>query len=198
MFIRWFLKIQVVPALQIFFKLKLRGKKNRKYKGRAIIMCNHISTWDAVLVFVVFWTRTLYFMTASILFTYNKLFSWFIERLGAVKVERQTTDLSAFDAAIRVLESNKSLVIFPEGLRSLNGEILPFKPGVVIIALLTKTPIIPVYIGGRYSLFHRMKMAIGEPIDICANFKGNYPSQQEIVDFTRMLREKVIELSKLV
>jgi 1-acyl-sn-glycerol-3-phosphate acyltransferase len=161
-------------------------------------MSNHISTWDAVLIFCVFWRKTLCFMTASILFTYNKLFSWFIRSLGAVRVDRQTTDLTAFDDAIRELERGRSLVIFPEGYRSLQGDILPFRPGVVIIALLTRTPVIPVYIAGRYSLFHRMRMAIGEPIDICRDFPGGYPSQEKIRELTDMLRDKVIALSGTV
>ncbi len=198
MILRWFIKIQVLPVLPLFFKLKLAGRKNAKFKGRAIIMSNHISTWDAVLLFCVFWKKTLYYMTASILFSYNKLFSWFIKNLGALKVERKSTDLGAIDTAIKTLENNKNLVIFPEGLRSLDGDMLPFRPGIAIIALTSKSPIIPVYIGGKYGFFSRVKMAIGEPIDLAPLYGDKQASEQDIMDICQMLREKIIQLSEKV
>lgn len=193
--LRWFMKIQMLPLSPIFFKLKLAGRKNKKFKGRAIIMCNHISTWDVVLIFCVFWTKALYYMSASTLFSYNKPFSWFIANLGALKVERKSTDLIAIDEAIKILEKNKPLVIFPEGIRSLNGEILPFRPGIAIIALMTKSPIIPVYIGGKYGIFSRTKMAIGEHIDLSASYCNKEILEQDIIDICKMLRQRVIELS---
>jgi 1-acyl-sn-glycerol-3-phosphate acyltransferase len=196
--LKWFIKIQVMLVLPFYFKTRITGRKNMRFKSPVIIMCNHISTWDVVLLFCMFWTKTLYFLAASILFTYNRLFSWFIGALGAIRVKRDKTDLVAIDAAIRLLEAGRNLVIFPEGLRSLNGEILPFKPGIAIIALMTGVPIVPVYICGKYGLFSRIRMAVGEPIYLRASYGAKYPSAQELKDICTMLRGHIIALSEKV
>lgn len=199
MWLRLFIKLQVLPTLPfIFFKTKVVGRKNKKFKGNVILMSNHTSMWDAVLIFCTFWTKTFYFLSAAILFRYTKLFSWFIKTLGAIKIERTKTDMFAINDALEVLENGKNLVIFPEGVRSLDGKILKFRPGAAILALITDTPIIPIYIGGQYSLFHRSVIVIGEQIRLERKDKNKYPTQQEIVDATQMLRNKVIELSKKV
>ena len=198
MWLRLFIKIQVLPTLPFFFfKTKVVGRKNKRFKGNVILMSNHTSTWDAVLIFCTFWTKTFYFLSAAVLFSYSKLFSWFIKTLGAIKIERTKTDMFAINDAMNILESDKNLVIFPEGVRSLNGEILKFRPGAAIIALITDTPIIPIFIGGKYSFFHRAKIVVGEQIRLERKDKNKYPTQEEIVNATEMLRQKVIELSKL-
>ena len=195
---KWFIKIQVMLVLPFYFKTRITGRKNMRFKSPVIIMCNHISTWDVVLLFCMFWTKTLYFLAASILFTYNRAFAWFISALGAIRVKRDKTDLVAIDEAIRLVESGRNLVIFPEGLRSLNGDILPFKPGIAITALMTGAPIIPVYITGKYSLFGRIRMAVGEPIYLRASYGAKYPSAQELKDICTMLRGHIVALSEKV
>jgi len=199
MWLRLFIKLQVLPTLPFFFfKTKVVGRKNKRFKGNVILMSNHTSMWDAVLIFCTFWTKMYYFLSAAILFNRGRLFAWFIRTLGAIKIERTKTDMFAINDAIEVLNKGKNLVIFPEGLRSLNGEILKFRPGVAIIAMITDTPIIPIYIGGKYHIFKRAKIVVGEQIRLERKDKDKYPTQQEIVEATEMLRNKVVELSKRV
>ena len=197
MWLRLFIKIQMVPILPTFyFKTKIVGRKNRRFKGNVILMCNHTSMWDAVLMFCTFWTKTFYFLSAALLFNRSKRFTWFISTLGAIKVERTKTDMFAINSAIETLEQGKSLMIFPEGLRSLDGTILKFQPGAAIVALITGTPIIPAFIGGNYGLFKQAKLVIGEQIVLTRRDKNKYPSQEEIVEATQLLRNTIIELSK--
>ena len=197
MWLRFFIKIQMVPILPTFyFKTKIVGRKNRRFEGNVILMCNHTSMWDAVLLFCTFWTKTFYFLSAALLFNRSKRFTWFISTLGAIKVERTKTDMFAINSAIETLEQGKSLMIFPEGLRSLDGTILKFQPGAAIVALITGTPIIPAFIGGNYGLFKQAKLVIGEQIVLTRRDKNKYPSQEEIVEATQLLRNTIIELSK--
>lgn len=197
MWLRLFIKIQMVPILPTFyFKTKIVGRKNRRFKSNVILMGNHTSMWDAVLLFCTFWTKTFYFLSAAILFNRSKFFTWFISSLGAIKVERTKTDMFAINDAIETLESGKNLMIFPEGLRSLDGTILEFQPGAAIVGLITGKPIIPVFIGGEYGLFKRAKLVIGEQIVLERRDKNRYPSQEEIVQATQLLRNTIIELSK--
>ncbi|MDD5016595.1 MAG: lysophospholipid acyltransferase family protein [Eubacteriales bacterium] len=197
MFFVWFVKITSAPFLFIYFKLKLIGKKSAsKIDGKTIIIANHISTWDAVLVNYVFPTKRIYFMTASELFNYNKLFAWFLRTLGAFPVNRCGTDLTALSQAIDVLEQDKILGMFPEGRRSLNGELLPFKAGVVIAALNSQTPILPVYISGKYGFFRRMTVVVGEKIFLHKYCAEKHPSPDIIQQLSDMLRDKMMELAQ--
>ncbi|MBT3320367.1 MAG: 1-acyl-sn-glycerol-3-phosphate acyltransferase [Clostridia bacterium] len=197
MWLRLFIKIQVLPFLPTFyFKTKVVGRKNKKFKGNVILMGNHTSMWDAVLLFCTFWTKTFYFLSAALLFNRSKRFTWFISTLGAIKVERTKTDMFAINSAIETLEKGRNLMIFPEGLRSLDGTILKFQPGAAIVGLITGKPIIPVFIGGGYGFFKQAKLVIGEHIVLERRDKNRYPSQEEIVEATQLLRNTIIELSK--
>jgi long-chain acyl-CoA synthetase len=80
-----------------------------------------------------------------------------------VPVESQggVADSLAFGAA--VLQQKKNMVWFPEGQRSMSGELLPFRPGLGILLEQFQTPVVPVHIDGTYramppgQTFPRMK-----------------------------------------
>lgn len=54
------------------------------------------------------------------------------------------------EAAHAVVKSNLSLIIFPEGTRSKNGRLLPFKKGFVHLALQSRRPVVPVVLAGTH------------------------------------------------
>jgi 1-acyl-sn-glycerol-3-phosphate acyltransferase len=196
-FLVWFVKITSAPFLFLYFKLRLIGKnKANRIDGKTIIIANHISTWDPVLVNYIYPTKRIYFMTASELFHYFPPFSWFLRVLGAFPVNRREADLGALSRAIEVLEQDKILVMFPEGRRSLDGEILPFKSGVVIAALNSGTPIVPIYIKGKYGFFRRMTAVVGEKIHLSDYCSEKHPSPDVIQQLSNMLRDKVVELAQ--
>jgi 1-acyl-sn-glycerol-3-phosphate acyltransferase len=72
---------------------------------------------------------------------------------GAFPVRLDTIDTSAQREAIDLLEKGKALVIFPEGGRTRNGELMPFKQGAFRLALTLGVPIIPVAISGGYEIW---------------------------------------------
>jgi 1-acyl-sn-glycerol-3-phosphate acyltransferase len=193
----WFVKLTSAPFLFFFFKLKLVGWENRKkIEKKCIVIANHTSTWDPVLMNYIFPTRRIHFMTATELFEYNRLFTWFLGQLGAFSVNRKKADLGAIDSAIHLLCEQKILGIFPEGIRSLTGELLPFKPGVVIAALVTNTPIIPLFISGKYGFFRRMTVVVGEKIHLSDYCTEKHPPVQKITELATLLREKIEVLSE--
>lgn len=199
MLLVWFVKITAAPFLFLYFKLRLIGKrKENRIEGKAIIIANHISTWDPVLVNYIFPTKRIYFMTASELFGYSRLLAWFFRTLGAFPVNRRESDLGALSQAIEVLEKDRILGMFPEGRRSPDGEILPFKAGVVIAALNSKTPIIPVYIKGRYGLFRRMTAVVGEKIYLHHYCDETHPSPNVIQQLSDMLRDKMMAMAQTI
>ena len=70
--------------------------------------------------------------------------------MGSVSVDRENlrSAVQSLEQATAVVKSGISMIIFPEGTRSLSRELLPFKKGVFIMAIKAEQPIVPVSISG--------------------------------------------------
>ncbi len=197
MFLVWFVKLTAAPFLFLFFKLKLRGRKRAgRITGKTIIISNHTSTWDAVLMNYIFPTKRIYFMTANRMFTFTPIFTWFLKVLGAFPTRREKTDLTAIANGTKILSDDKILGIFPEGKRSLNGKMLKFKPGVALLALNSDAPIIPIYQTGKYGFFHQKKAIVGERINLRDYCPEKHPTEEKIISLCAILEEKMELLRK--
>ncbi len=136
--------ILTLPFSFIFLKVK-----NRYYlpKGKAIIVCNHTSNFDPILISLAS-LQELYFLAKKELFYVNKFFSWLIKSFNAISLDRQGIDLEALRKVEELFNKDQKIVIFPEGTRSKNGKLGEFKDGASFLALKFKVPIIPCYIKG--------------------------------------------------
>ena len=78
------------------------------------------------------------------------ILTWAFDLAGFVPLERGNRDqsLPAIERAAEALRSGNSFLIFPEGTRSRDGRLLPFKKGGFIMALKGQAPIVPVAIMG--------------------------------------------------
>ncbi len=116
-------------------------------------------------------------------------------RMGSlVPVDRSKRD-SAIDslrAAGDVLRSGISMMVFPEGTRSPDGRLLPFKKGPFYLAIETGVPVVPVTILGTYEIMPKGSLAIRPgtatvifhaPVDPAA-----YPSREALME---AVREKI-------
>ncbi|MCI6614614.1 MAG: 1-acyl-sn-glycerol-3-phosphate acyltransferase, partial [Mollicutes bacterium] len=158
----------VIPEL-IYFKRRtyFENKKNqgRHIKGRAIIVSNHISIIDYMMLMFVFFTRKIRCLVASVVYKKNKILNLLLKMCGAIKVERENYNLSFIQKSIDVLNKNKVLLIFPEGkLDNDKTKIRQFTTSYLLLALKTKSPIIPVYNDGNYGFKRRVHCMVGEKI----------------------------------
>ncbi len=179
------------PIINLLFLPKIIGKKNTRHKGRAVIISNHLSMWDPLFIAVVF-RRQIFWMGKIELFK-NKLARIFFYAVKAFPVRRGEGDLAAIRHAFKILRSGKLFGIFPEGTRVKSNEISRFEPGTAMIALKNDAPVIPVYIKGQYKLFKRMKLIIGEPIQL-SNYVGTKTDQSTVEAATRFLENKLKDL----
>jgi 1-acyl-sn-glycerol-3-phosphate acyltransferase len=114
--------------------------------GPAILVCNHISALDPLLLQgttprVVIWmmAREFYEIRAM---------RWFFEIIEAIPVDRSGRDMAATRAALRALENGRVLGIFPEGRIETTHELLPFQTGVAMMAIRAGVPVCPAYLDG--------------------------------------------------
>jgi 1-acyl-sn-glycerol-3-phosphate acyltransferase len=159
------------PILKALFSVTITGLENIPAKGAAIVMPNHTSFLDSVILGFLT-RRDIWFMAKNSEYRHY-LMNWFLRHAGSFPVRRYTIDMLAVRNAIRVVQHGHILGIFPEGERTWDGEMLPLHTGTIRLILALDTPVIPVGISGAYSLMPRwtssikrspVKMAIGKPM----------------------------------
>lgn len=136
----------LLRLLQAVFGMTVSGRRNVPRSGGVIIACNHISNLDPpVLGSAV--PRRASFMAKAELFT-SRAGEFFLPRLGAFPVNRDSVDTAALRTALAELERGRALIVFPEGTRSHDGRMLPLKAGVGLIAARSGAPVLPAFMWG--------------------------------------------------
>ncbi|MGM9991439.1 MAG: lysophospholipid acyltransferase family protein [Candidatus Bruticola sp.] len=140
--------------LSLMGGLKISGQENMPLTGGALLVCNHVSLSDPLMLLGTL-PRPLYYMAASELFEipyFNKL----ITALRAFPVKRGGNDLRAFSLCCRLLEAGEAVVMYPEGRLSSNPAVLgPLMPGAVSLAMRAQVPIYPIVELGTDKFFPR-------------------------------------------
>lgn len=150
--------------LKVFKRFEVSGKENIPSSGAAVICANHIHLFDPLAIGICT-KRIITFMAKSDLYK-SKAGKWFFTKLRTIPVNRDGNDLYSMKKALETIRNSELLGIFPEGTREKEGKVLDFKPGAAMLALKTSTPVIPVYIEGDYRIFRKVKLVIGEPLDL--------------------------------
>lgn len=148
---------------RIFWRVRVTGKENVPKDGRLIVCANHNTNLDPLFVASVIKRQT-HFMAKKELFN-GKFWTWIFTQLGCIPVNRDGNDLVSLKMSMKLLSKERILGIFPEGRRKLANESQPaFKPGAVLLAIRTKTPVLPIHIVGTYKLFSVIDIRIGCPV----------------------------------
>lgn len=133
---------------RLYFGLRLEGTEYIPGTGPVVIVPNHQMYADPVLVTIPV-RRPIHYMAWSQLFEVPGL-SWAIRRLRAFPVQLESNDPRATREAVRILQSGEAVMIFPEGGRSLDGNVRRFKPGAFRLAVSLGVPVLPVTIAGGH------------------------------------------------
>ncbi|MCR5336278.1 MAG: 1-acyl-sn-glycerol-3-phosphate acyltransferase [Synergistes sp.] len=133
------------PAAWVFLRLKYRlryeGRENIPEKGSYLLVCNHRTLTDPIIIASGI-KQELHFIAKAEIYK-NKLLSAFFTAMGAYKLKRGEGDTGVIDWARDHLENERCVAIFPEGTRSKTGELLKIKSGAAYIALRSNARILP-------------------------------------------------------
>lgn len=144
--------------MRLMFKAYARHPERVPATGAVLIATNHQSFLDPPLVggFVRF--RECHFLAKAGLFS-HKLFGWIITGLNSVPIQESTNggggDIGAIKEILHRLELGEAVVIFPEGSRTLDGAMHPFKRGVSLLVKKSNCPVVPVAIEGCFDAWPR-------------------------------------------
>jgi len=157
------LKFILTPFFWLIYRPRVKRFGNLFFRGRGILISNHFSLGDPIrLAFVA--PRPVHFMAKQELFN-SPLKRFFLKQLLAFPVYRKHVDMASLKQAMTVLEKGHIFGIFPEGRRSITGELDTFEKGVAFLALRCGAPIIPVYADPDWKKHGRITMVVGEAMD---------------------------------
>ncbi len=139
--------------------------------GPVILAMNHQSYLDPPLAGIAC-DRAIYFLARRTLMDVP-LLGWLLPKLNVIPVNQEGINRSALKALIRILKSGNAALVFPEGARTLDGNLQAAQPGVGLVIAKTLAPVVPMRIfgahealprGGRHLQFVRITIVVGEPI----------------------------------
>lgn len=142
-------------TLNLFADYNVEGRENVPRMGPLIIVANHLSNLDPPLLAASV-PRRIWFLAKDTIFS-NRIASWFLRSYGACPLDRNGSDLHAYRWALSKLETNQTLLIFPEGTRS-NGSMNKALPGITRLALKSGARILPIGIAGTESIGHWLRV----------------------------------------
>jgi 1-acyl-sn-glycerol-3-phosphate acyltransferase len=131
---------------QVLLKVRVTGQ-NKLVPGPQILASNHVSNFDPLLVGLGA-RREVHFLAKEELFSASRFFAWLIHTYNAWPVRRGGGDPAAMKRCAWLLGKRQTMVLFPEGTRSRTGEVNHFKPGIGMLAINNRVPVVPVHLGG--------------------------------------------------
>ncbi|MDQ6656160.1 MAG: 1-acyl-sn-glycerol-3-phosphate acyltransferase [Verrucomicrobiota bacterium] len=156
---------------KLLFRFRVIHPERRILTGPVILAMNHQSYLDPPLAGIAS-GREVYFLARKTLLEVPVL-GWLLPRLNVIPVDQEGTDRSALKALIRILKDGRGTVVFPEGSRTLDGNLQPVQPGLGFVIAKTLAPVVPMRIFGAHEAMPRgghglrlrpITIVIGEPI----------------------------------
>jgi 1-acyl-sn-glycerol-3-phosphate acyltransferase len=155
-----FLKRETLQKIMYYLfdhitKTRFIGLENVPEDGRLIVVTNHMSRIDIPVLFVNPVRPEITALVADKYVNFPGL-NWIIKTAGAVYLDRDRADFSAFREAQTMIKNGIAMGIAPEGTRSRTGQLLEGKPGTILLALRTGAKIVPVGLSGTDTAFRRL------------------------------------------
>ena len=174
----WFTIIPLLickPILWVLYRTRWYGKEHVPRTGAAFVLCNHQSHLDPILMGTMLCDRCARSLARETLKTDSRFWGWVIKYgFDSIWLKQGEADPGAMREALNELKSGRIMAIYPEGARTHDGSIQPFKRGAFLLIKRGKVPVIPAAIEGAYDawprgtsrprLNGRVKITLGEPI----------------------------------
>lgn len=185
----------------VYFRKQISGIENLPKKGSFIIAANHSSMLDfpLILTSVPFKNmKDIFIPAAQDYFYVNKYRKTIVEFLfNTFPFERIGDFVKGLKICEELIKQGNSVILFPEGTRSIEGDIHTFKPGLGSLAYNLKVPIIPTYIKGAHEALGKgCTLPLPRKIEICFG-ETIYPDKLNLYNL-KTNYEKYTYISNLV
>ncbi|NUQ63522.1 MAG: 1-acyl-sn-glycerol-3-phosphate acyltransferase [Pirellulales bacterium] len=146
-------KAVVGLAFTVAFRIRYTGVTNVPTDGGALVVSNHQSHLDPPLIGAGY-PRRMNFLARDTLFR-NPHFARLIRSLNAIPLDREGGGMAGMKQTLRRLKRGEFIVVFPEGTRTKDGEIAPFRRGFATLAIRSHAAIVPATIEGAFDCWPR-------------------------------------------
>jgi 1-acyl-sn-glycerol-3-phosphate acyltransferase len=175
----YLLRFLAFMVSRCIYRFKISGDENLPARGAAVLVCNHVSFMDPVLLMAAS-SRPVYFLMDHQIFR-MRLLGWLFRLAKAIPVAPHAQDPdayeAAFEAAAQVLRTGDLLAIFPEGGLTPDGELQPFKGGIMKILENAgrdglQVPVVPMALTNLWgSFFSRAERVNGQQVAVARPFR---------------------------
>jgi 1-acyl-sn-glycerol-3-phosphate acyltransferase len=166
----------------LLYRFRLGGDRNIPDKGAALLVCNHVSYADALVVSAGVWRPVRFVMDHQI---YDiPLLHWIFLTNKTIPIAPRKEDAALLEQAyaeiVQALKDGELVCVFPEGGITRDGELKEFRPGILHVLEEIPVPVIPMAVSGlwgslasraplaerlkRFRLFRKVRMNVGEPV----------------------------------
>lgn len=177
-FIAWLLS-------HFVYRFEIKGDQHIPTEGAAVLVCNHVSFIDAILLMAAS-PRPIRFIMDHRIFKVPVL-GWLFKLAKAIPIAPQKEDPAAYEAAfakaLQVLREGDLLAIFPEGAITRDGKLQPFKGGVMKIIEAARAegiepPVVPMALTNLWgSYFSRIELRGGQNVAMAKPFRRGFYSR---------------------
>ncbi|MCL2847083.1 MAG: 1-acyl-sn-glycerol-3-phosphate acyltransferase [Firmicutes bacterium] len=193
MLFRHFMKIFTWPFYVLLFWPKRYNKQYlRQLRGKPyVLVANHKSNMDIVVMFHAI-PRKLGFIGKESLGR-RAVPRWFFTKLGYFPVKKDN-GLAVVRYSLSILEKNRVMMIFPEGMRVFNPEeALALRNGASMIAIKGGVPVLPCVINRAARPFRRTKIKFGPPI-CTEKYQGKRVCKNDLAELSDTIRDTLRDM----
>lgn len=186
----------------LLWRYRRWGAAHVPASGPLLVVSNHQSHLDPVLVGLSVHPRQMNFLARATLFVPG--FGAIIRLLNAVPLKQGESDTAAIRTALEQLAMGRAVLVFPEGSRTPDGAMHPFKRGVWLLLSRAACPVLPIAVEGAYDAMPRgqalprvggpVAVLIGEPIDSASlRAMGSDAALEHLAERVEALRLELCE-----
>jgi len=207
--VRWLVRGSLSLFMSSYVRVHVSGRENIPDNGAFILAPNHSSHLDSPSTIAAIGRRRRVWIAGAQDYFFNTALKRFLfgKILDTISFDRKADGVRGLRRCGEALSRGDGLLIYPEGTRSITGDIQPFKVGVAFLAVERGVPVIPVYIHRTYNLFRKgqrivrpgkVRVHFGTPIyppardAIEDRYKAFHDLAAEIEDAVRTMRREVV------
>jgi len=172
-------------------RIELKGAALPPVDQSCVFVANHSSFYDTPIVFTAL-PRQLRIMAKAAL-GYVPFLGWHLLRSGHVLVNRRNPGASIFKRMQRMAKSGASLVVFPEGSRTIDGNLQKFKAGMFLLAIENGLPVVPITISGSRIVMPKGRFSVS-PATVTVTVHEQIPTKDLAREDARPLAAKVQDI----
>lgn len=190
-------------------KISVEGREYLKDDQPYVFISNHQSLMDIIVLFTITSNNLRMVLKKELL--YVPIFGWALWWTRFISIDRgkRRKALRSIDKGAERIRKGTSVLLFPEGTRSTDGELRPFQAGSFIMAIKSQVPIIPITISGTINVVHKkspfnfnykkeVKVIVSPPIETSNyNLKDRDELKDKVEGIIRNNYERIKHLSSV-